>query len=691
MKRSLSICLAILGICILPSCGGSGGSSGSGGSGGGGGSSTPSITSISPVAVPAGGPAFTLTVNGKNFTNGTTVQLTLNGTAESGVTTTFVSDMKLTAAVPASAIVNFGTLSVQLLQNGKAVSSKGVDLTVGQGTPVITSISPTTVVAGGPAFTLTINGSYLGGAITWMDYNENTSEFDGATPVGTGSQVNVTIPAGAITYPGTAYLRDTFYVVNGEDINSNFITLTITPAPAGFIQTIVQGTNAAAANGPSSMPVVGDTGRAVAFTSQATNLITSGTNFQQVYLSDDCIGAPLPDFSGSTCTPSTALISAESSGATATPMEGNGPSTGPSFSNQALGETPFQYVGFLSAATNLVLPNTASQQGYLRNTCIDPLYSCSLQTFLVTSGQNATLPNGAATDLMMDSEACNGSFVSSATNIIAGVTIPNEVYFAECDSQTANLTFSPLVVVSASSAGVPGNQGGSQPAISGALVAYSSTSTNLTSTPNGGFQQIYLSNICTNQTSSCGFATNIVSVDSSGNALQGNSENPAISDDERFVTFTMQAPQSGGTLDTVYRYDDCASTLSGSVANCTPGIAVISVGAGGATANGSSDSGRHALSEDGRLVVFHSNATNLIAGGNPVGQVFVRDTCVRSNSDLPQPQPPANCTPSTNMVSVNNGVAIGGSQEAISADGHFVVFVTTINGVQQVVLAYTGF
>jgi hypothetical protein len=685
MKQSLLTCLVVASICVLPSCGGSSGYSGSDG---GGSSSTPSITSISPAAVPAGGPAFTLTVNGKNFTNGTTVQLSSNGTVESGVTTTFVSDTKLTAAVPASAIVNFETLSVELLQDGNAVSSKGADLTVGQGTPVITSISPTTVVAGGPAFTLTINGSYLGGVITWMDNNENTSGFDGATPVGTGSQITVTIPAGAITYPGTAYLRDTFYEYNSENLNSNFVALTITPAPAGFIQTIVQGANGAVPNGPSSMPAVGDTGREVAFASQATNLITGGTNFQQVYLSDDCIGAPLPDISGSSCTPSTMLVSAESSGVTATPMEGNGPSTGPSFSAQEPVE-----IGFLSAATNLVLPNTTSQQGYLRNTCIDPISSCSLQTFLVTSGQNTTLPNAAATDLVMDSEACNGVFASSATNIIAGVTIPNEVYYAECDSETVNSTFSPLEVVSASSAGVPGNQGGSQPAISGALVVYSSMSTNLTSTPTGGFQQIYLSNTCTNQIpDSCGFATNIISVDSSGNALQGNSENPAISDDERFVTFTMRAPQSGGgTLDTVYRYDDCASTLNPSITNCTPGIAVISVGAGGATANGSSDSGRHALSEDGRLVAFHSNATNLIAGGNPAGQVFVRDTCVRSGPDLPQPQPPANCTPSTNMVSINNGVAIGGSQEAISADGHFVVFVTTINSVQQVVLAYTGF
>jgi hypothetical protein len=147
-------------------------------------------------------------------------------------------------------------------------------------------------------------------------------------------------------------------------------------------------------------------------------------------------------------------------------------------------------------------------------------------------------------------------------------------------------------------------------------------------------------------------------------------------------------PQSGGaTFDTVYRYDSCVSDET-AVPNCTPSVATISVATNG-TANGSSDSGRHALSIDGRFVAFDSQATNLISGGNPAGQVFVRDTCATSNPGSNGTV--AGCTPTTNMVSVNNGVAIGGSQEAISADGHFVVFVTAISSVQQVVLAYTGF
>ena len=177
--RTASIFLMLLGIAILPSCGSSNASSG----GGGGGSSAPAITSISPSTVTGGGPAFTLTVNGKNFTTGTTVQLTLNGAAQSGVTTTFVSGAKLTAAVPASAIATIGTISVELLQNGVAVSSNAADLTVSQGTPQITSISPASVIAGGPGFTLTVNGTNFSSAdsVAWTWFGgENTAGFTGA-------------------------------------------------------------------------------------------------------------------------------------------------------------------------------------------------------------------------------------------------------------------------------------------------------------------------------------------------------------------------------------------------------------------------------------------------------------------------------------------------------------------------------
>src|SRR4029077_6553791 len=62
-------------------------------------SNTPTISSLSPNCIGAGGPDFTLTVNGNNFASATTVNW--NG---SPLATTFVSSTKLTATVPASLI-----------------------------------------------------------------------------------------------------------------------------------------------------------------------------------------------------------------------------------------------------------------------------------------------------------------------------------------------------------------------------------------------------------------------------------------------------------------------------------------------------------------------------------------------------------------------------------------------------------
>jgi hypothetical protein len=70
----------------------------------------PTITGLSPASATAGGAAFTLTVNGTNFVNTSTVNW--NGSSR---TTTFVSSTQLTAAIPAADITAAGTVSVTVV------------------------------------------------------------------------------------------------------------------------------------------------------------------------------------------------------------------------------------------------------------------------------------------------------------------------------------------------------------------------------------------------------------------------------------------------------------------------------------------------------------------------------------------------------------------------------------------------
>src|SRR5262249_31364142 len=68
---------------------------------------TPSITSLSPTSTNAGGPAFTLTVNGAGFLG--TSQVIFNGKSEP---TSFATSTELTAAIPAADIANPATVNV---------------------------------------------------------------------------------------------------------------------------------------------------------------------------------------------------------------------------------------------------------------------------------------------------------------------------------------------------------------------------------------------------------------------------------------------------------------------------------------------------------------------------------------------------------------------------------------------------
>lgn len=76
-------------------------------------STAPTITQLMPPGAMAGGPAFTLTVNGSNFVNGAVVYW--NAATR---TTTFVTAGQITAAISASDIATAGTVPVYVKNPG---------------------------------------------------------------------------------------------------------------------------------------------------------------------------------------------------------------------------------------------------------------------------------------------------------------------------------------------------------------------------------------------------------------------------------------------------------------------------------------------------------------------------------------------------------------------------------------------
>ena len=77
----------------------------------------PTISSLSPSSVPAGGPAFTLTVNGSGFLSGATVEW--NGSA---ISSSYVSANQMSALIPANLIASQSSASVTVLNPGAGAS-----------------------------------------------------------------------------------------------------------------------------------------------------------------------------------------------------------------------------------------------------------------------------------------------------------------------------------------------------------------------------------------------------------------------------------------------------------------------------------------------------------------------------------------------------------------------------------------
>lgn len=111
------------------------------------------LTSLSPASATAGGPSFTLTATGTDFTSQSA--LLWNGTQ---VPTTFVSSTKLTSQIPASDIATTGGVPASVFDVTNGTTS-ALTFTVKPPVLGLNEVSPTTVTAGGRAFTLTVLGT----------------------------------------------------------------------------------------------------------------------------------------------------------------------------------------------------------------------------------------------------------------------------------------------------------------------------------------------------------------------------------------------------------------------------------------------------------------------------------------------------------------------------------------------------
>jgi len=252
--------------------------------------------------------------------------------------------------------------------------------------------------------------------------------------------------------------------------------------------------------------------------------------------------------------------------------------------------------------------------------------------------------NGDSNLAAISADGLIAAFQSNANNLVAGDTNGTSDVFVH--DRSTGLTQR----VSVDSSGAEANGGSYSPASSadGQVVAFGSDASNLVAGDTNGFGDVFIHDRSTG-------LTERVSVDSSG--VQGNlfSANASISADGRIVTFqsnanNLVAVDTNGTSD-IFVHDRSTGL--------TERVSVDSLGS-----EGNSFSFFAAISADGQIVAFLSNANNLVASDTNVAyDVFVHD---RS-------------TGLTERVSVDSSGAEGNGSSGfygprISADGQCVAF-----------------
>ena len=177
----------------------------------------PNLSGLSPNVVTAGGPSFTLTVSGTNFVSGSVVRVNNQDRA-----TTFVSATELRAAILAADIQNGGTASIRIFNSapGGGLSNE-LPLAISFIAPAITILSPSSAVAGGQPFTLSVSGTNFapGSVVRWNGQDRVTNYLNVV-------ELSAQIPAADIVNVGTADVT-VFSPVPGGGL-SNAVTFTIT-------------------------------------------------------------------------------------------------------------------------------------------------------------------------------------------------------------------------------------------------------------------------------------------------------------------------------------------------------------------------------------------------------------------------------------------------------------------------------
>lgn len=366
--------------------------------------------------------------------------------------------------------------------------------------------------------------------------------------------------------------------------------------PAGAQTVLLSVDDAEAqANDASDTPSVSQNGRYVAFVSQSTNLVAGDTNVRDdIFVRDRILGT-------------TVRVSVDSAG-----VQSDRDCENPSIS------TDGRFVAFDSTATNLVVGDTNGVRDVFlhdRDTDEDGIFD--------EAGQISTIRvsvDGAG------AERARASSVASVSGDGAWVAFQGNKSSGTSDILVYDVGAGVTRILSVDSAFVAGNSDHENPQLSedGRYLVFESSSDNLVAADTNNEVDVFLVDRDVDENGTMdevgGILTRRASVDSAGLEANDASRYPHVSDDGRHVVFASTATDLIAS-DTNNKRDVFLHDFG------TGTTVRVSESLGGVEGDG--ESTWPAISGDGRIVVFQTAATNLVADDTNNRRdvlVFDRDT-----------------------------------------------------------------
>lgn len=258
------------------------------------------LTSLNPTTAIDGAAPLTLTLTGTNFTSDVSVNWNSSPRA-----TTYVNATTLTAAIPASDLVNPGT-AIVTVANATGTSNSAT-FTIDYKSPTLTSVTPNKAPAQSPDVTINITGgNFYNGSVVYASNIGGNGYL--ATTYVSPTQLTAVIPANRMLTPGSG----TMIVRTPNKLkSSSTVSFTLT-APAPTISSL--NPPSIAALQPAFTIVVNGTSFAVSGASIRWN----GTALTTTPISDTQLQAQVP--ATALMTPGTAAITIVTTNGTSSPM-----------------------------------------------------------------------------------------------------------------------------------------------------------------------------------------------------------------------------------------------------------------------------------------------------------------------------------------------------------------------------------